>query len=244
MAKKMDRAIGRLVVAALKPPPRSRARRSIPPAKPPTTPEAMIGSDDGYLAAMRRGWQAPVRQLGMIDVSAAPWLVDAVIKGYRQGFKNTQIATALRTAGGVMSKEEKAERGLVPTARLGTAFFDALTAKGRADPVLASRAIVSRVTRAAVWTRDRDQYLRISEQGDRKRWITVLHRGPRCCTWAYNNDKKGFDLPPELPIPSCDKEFCSCRAVLTPVPGPDHGQIALGIAVVAGVATILIVALT
>jgi|GEM_PF-6504268 len=171
---------------------------------------------DQYITDMERGWEYPVRHLDMIDVDNAIWLIDLITVGCLQGLKNAQIATTIRNYGKAMTPEEKAERGLKASSRLSKTFYDALTEKGRADPVAASRAIVSRARNAGVWQRDREQYMN-RHPSPGWRWATILHRGPECCAWAYENDQKELIEYPTLPVASCDKNICSCRAMSTPI---------------------------
>lgn len=196
-------------------------------------------------------WHWPVAQLGMIDLRAAAWLPDAVSEARRQGVTNTQIATAIRAWGGVMTKEEKAERGLKPQARLGKAFYDALTEKGREDPMRASRAIVSRFTRSSVWQQDVERYFETREDPGGIEWVIFFSRGPRCCDIAYAHDQHVLADYPRLPVAECDKDFCACRATMRPMqwlahagPGEETthgytvGQVAIG---VLGLAAMLVV---
>lgn len=173
-----------------------------------------------YIKAIWESWRAPVAQTGLIDIEKASWLAEVVIDGYVESMDNSRIATLLRSHGGTMKASEKRARQITSKARIGAAFHDALTDKGRLDPQRASRIIVSRVLGAGTWERDRRNCAALDPG-----WAVWFHRGPRCCQWAYDRDQHIFHGPVEVPAAACDADFCGCRAVakppLPPPPAPE-----------------------
>jgi hypothetical protein len=173
----------------------------------------MADRDIEFIQGMWTGWKPAVTQLQLIEVDKAPWIIETAIDAWALDLDITQIAKAIRSYGGPMDKAEKRKLGLSQNVNFGIAYYDALTGKGKFDPVKSSKSIAHRIVQCGIWEGQKSQNEALEEG-----CLFLFHKCPNSCDWAKLTNGLYFHNRPTIPFQNCNKPNCSCGTSISKQP--------------------------
>lgn len=152
---------------------------------------------------------------GLFRPEAVPYLADGVKTFMYQG----NVGYELRRDGEELTDEEKRANGLAPRTRMSRAFWNALSNKGRAEPIRAPEVFFNRITsnlyREGKHRQMDESYWRFNRGGVPGFWDEVVFRviEDRCCVAAARLNGSIIRTPnrSRLPLANCDRDVCHCR---------------------------------
>lgn len=151
----------------------------------------------------------PFDGAGLISDRADVWIMRLVRRADREGWGFRKLEREIRGYGSPLSPNEKRALGLRANVRIGRTYLNCLTARGRANPILAADELVYR--NLIVPMIQRNSLRARSYPVDTLQFIVVDSVRPRPCKAALRMAGRRFPTAeiPELPLPGCDSR-CAC----------------------------------
>lgn len=147
-----------------------------------------------------------IEALGLVRREALEWLATNIVEHVDRG-----QARSIRASGHRLTSAQRIDRGLPARGEpLSEEVWTALTLEGRSDPIASFDDTVARVVkraRNAARIIDAARHLR---SGMFAGVVMALPPGIGLCEAGLKQSGKFIPFPPELPLPGCDRRFCSC----------------------------------
>lgn len=148
-----------------------------------------------------------VRHLGYVEPGSVRWLAGEIaVHGNRNNGRS------IREAGTRLTKEERLARGVSAVGEpLSAEVWNALTERGRRDPVLRFDNTCRRALKGARDVLQRERDFRVLRQ-PHSIFVGAKFSGAVTdrCDAAAALDGIVFPEPPVLPLKGCDREACGC----------------------------------
>lgn len=148
---------------------------------------------------------------------AADWIAPICARHMASGQGMKPAFTEVRSQGTPLTSAEKAALGLRGNVKIGQTFADALTDKGRQDPIRAAQVVVHRAIVGASFHRQLAEYRKMAASMNVKFCLAEMNASAtsefaRQCKAAKLLSGIEFNINevPIFPIGECDSDYCVC----------------------------------
>ena len=149
----------------------------------------------------------------IIKPNDIPWVLQFIYRGHTNHWGVSRVAMAIRSSGELLSKEEVKALGLRGNTKIGRKYLEALTEKGRQDPVNSILDICQRLLMHMLHV---NHLLQIKMSQDRGvKLYPKLLCSQYACSQAQRLNRQTFEVErfPVLPLAGCDVDCCTCTIV-------------------------------